>query len=415
MDSSSGHSTPPSHRSDPRLRPRSSSRLAHSFDHLIDPSSPINSSLQDLLLLSPPSSFHHPKLLPPPAQDLPEPIPNVIPRKKSKSSNQFPTTCASPRSARRARRRLEKEIIRDDRDFGCGIDDDVAKPRKRRQSTKPKVSRKERMILVSPPPIQPPPPPPISTPVPRIVDEDCCSSVDGLLELILELIMWKNVAKSSFWFGFGSVFFLSSWFSRDFSFSFVTAISHLCILVLAIAFFCDSFSRSKQKWRGEFKLTEDDVLRVSRVVLPLANAALVKAQGVFSGEPLMTLKVVPVLIFGAKFGHLITPWRISATGFFLLFTAPKLLACYSQQIHKKAENIKNLICEAWRSCQHKKFAGGSAAILLWNLLSIKARIFVAFISIVMLRYHHQQLLIGEYNDQKEMQDREQQQALVLAE
>ncbi|KAM0939535.1 putative reticulon-like protein B17/18/21 [Dioscorea sansibarensis] len=410
MDSSEP-STPPSHRSDPRLRPRSYSRLAHSFDHPIDPSSPINSSLQDLLLLSPPSSFRHPKLLPPPAHDLPEPILDVIPRKKSKTCNQLPTTCASPRSVRRARRRLEKEIIRDDRDFGCGIDDDVAKPRKRRQSTKPKVSRKERMILVSPPPI----PPPISTPVPRIVDEDCCSSVDGLLEMILELIMWKNVAKSSFWFGFGSVFFLSSWFSGDFSFSFITAISHLCILVLAIAFFCNSFSQSKQKkWRGEFKLTEDDVLRVSRVVLPLANAALVKAQGIFSGEPLMTLKVVPALIFGAKFGDLITPWRLSATGFFLLFTAPKLFSCYSQQIHKKAEKIRNHICEAWRSCQHKKFAGGSAAILLWNLLSIKARIFVAFISIVMFRYHYQQLQVGEDNDEKEMQEGEQQ-ALVLAE
>ncbi|XP_039119186.1 reticulon-like protein B17 [Dioscorea cayenensis subsp. rotundata] len=353
MDSS-GYSTPPSRRSDPRLRPTSSSRLSHS----IDPSSPINSSLQDLLLLSPPpSSFRHPKLLP-------EPIPDVIHRKKSKSSNQLlPTTCASPRSARRARRRLEKEIIRDDRDFGCGIDDDVAKPRKPRQSTKPKVSRKERMILFSPPPIPPsppppPPPPPISAPVPRIVDEDCCSSVDGLLEMILELIMWKNVAKSSFWFGFGLVLFLSFWFSRDVNFSFITAVSHLCILVLAIAFFVDSISRSMQKkWRGEFKLTEDDVLRVSRVVLPLANAALVKAQGVFSGEPLMTLKVAPVLIFGAKFGHLITPWRLSATGFFLLFTAPKLFSCYSQQIHKKAENIRNYICEAWRACQHKKFAG----------------------------------------------------------
>ncbi|KAM0946134.1 putative reticulon-like protein B17/18/21 [Dioscorea sansibarensis] len=200
-------------------------------------------------------------------------------------------TCASSCSARPGRRLLKKDIIRDDRNFGCGVNDEVVKPRKRRQSTKPKVSRKEKMVVVSPPPIPHPPPPRI-----RIVGEDCFNNIDGLLEMILELIMWKNVAKSSFGFGFGSVVSLSSRFSRDFSFS------------------------KQKKWTGELKLIEDDV-----------------AQGVFSGEPLMTLNVVPVLLFGAKFGHLITPWRLSTTRFFLLFTAPKLFSCYSQQIHKKGQ------------------------------------------------------------------------------
>lgn len=35
---------------------------------------------------------------------------------------------------------------------------------------------------------------------------------------------------------------------------------------------------------------EEDILRVSRVVLPIANAAVAKTQEIFSGEPSMTLK-----------------------------------------------------------------------------------------------------------------------------
>lgn len=40
-----------------------------------------------------------------------------------------------------------------------------------------------------------------------------------------------------------------------------------------------------------FKLTEEDVLRASRAVLPIANSMISTAQVIFSGEPSMTLKV----------------------------------------------------------------------------------------------------------------------------
>jgi hypothetical protein len=38
-------------------------------------------------------------------------------------------------------------------------------------------------------------------------------------------------------------------------------------------------------------LTEEDVLRASRAVLPIANSMISTAQVIFSGEPSMTLKV----------------------------------------------------------------------------------------------------------------------------
>lgn len=40
-----------------------------------------------------------------------------------------------------------------------------------------------------------------------------------------------------------------------------------------------------------FQLTEEDVLRASRAVLPIANSMISTAQVIFSGEPSMTLKV----------------------------------------------------------------------------------------------------------------------------
>jgi len=40
-----------------------------------------------------------------------------------------------------------------------------------------------------------------------------------------------------------------------------------------------------------FQLTEEDLLRASRAVLPIANSVISAAQVIFSGEPSMTLKV----------------------------------------------------------------------------------------------------------------------------
>lgn len=43
--------------------------------------------------------------------------------------------------------------------------------------------------------------------------------------------------------------------------------------------------------KREFQLTEDDILRMGRLILPAANLAISKTRDLFSGEPAMTLKV----------------------------------------------------------------------------------------------------------------------------
>lgn len=48
-------------------------------------------------------------------------------------------------------------------------------------------------------------------------DGDGCN-MDAIGEMVNDLVMWKDVSKSSLWFGFGSLCFLSSCFTRGINF-----------------------------------------------------------------------------------------------------------------------------------------------------------------------------------------------------
>lgn len=43
--------------------------------------------------------------------------------------------------------------------------------------------------------------------------------------------------------------------------------------------------------KTQFKLREEDILKLCRLILPAANLIIAKARELFSGEPAMTLKV----------------------------------------------------------------------------------------------------------------------------
>lgn len=50
--------------------------------------------------------------------------------------------------------------------------------------------------------------------------------------------------------------------------------------------------RKSEEKRSEFKLREDDILRMARPILPATNLAISKTRDLFSGEPSTTLKVI---------------------------------------------------------------------------------------------------------------------------
>lgn len=295
----------------------------------------------------------------------------VEPRRRCKtrgSSNGVP----SPRNLRRSRRRIEHE------ERECVQEDEVVKPRKRRQSGK---SRKEKNTSI-------PSAPASSNFTNENVGEE--RALDCLGQMIWELVMWRDTAKSSLWFGFGCLCFLSSCFTKGLNISLFSVISQLGLLFLAASFISNTLhQRENVPMTREVKSTEEDVLRVIRVVLPALNLAICKTRKLFSGEPSTTLKVAIFFLFGGEYGHFLTLWRLCTLGFFASFTVPKLYSSYSAQIHSKVEQCKWRVLDAWQTCSHKKIVALSVATAFWNLSSLKTRVFAAFVALVILRHYRQ--------------------------
>uniref|UniRef100_A0A7N0ULU4 Reticulon-like protein n=1 Tax=Kalanchoe fedtschenkoi TaxID=63787 RepID=A0A7N0ULU4_KALFE len=280
---------------------------------------------------------------------------------------------SSPRNVRRSRRRLEQE----EREVGSV--EEAGKAKKKRNNNR--TTKKEMLSLNAPVPAS-------STALTRTdASSEDLVILDRLGLLFVDLVMWRDVAKSSLWFGFGCLCFLSSCFASGVSFSIFSGMSQLGLLFLALSFFSNTIcQRNNATKTKEFKLTEDDVLRASRLFLPYVNLTIAKGREIFSGEPSMTLKVAPILLLGAQYGHLLTFKRIFALGFFTSFTAPRFYDAYAAQINSKAEFLRWWFLEVWRGCNQKKIVVGSAVSAFWNLSTLKTRIVAAFITLVILQY-----------------------------
>ncbi|KAL9322436.1 hypothetical protein ACSQ67_010489 [Phaseolus vulgaris] len=306
---------------------------------------------------------------------------------------------ASPRNPRKPRRRFELEI-REEKDSGL-IEEVGKQPKKRRQTAR---TKKEKPSSV---------PPSASSPK---SEEESGGDFDRVGQMVSDLIMWKDASKSTFWFGFGSLCLLSSCFTQGLNFSIFSAMSQFGILFLGASFFSNSICQGNMAVeKREVRLKEDDILRLAKLSLPTLNFAISKMRALFSGEPCMTLKVVPFLLLGAEYGHLITIWRLCAIGFFISFSVPKLYSCYSAQINKRAECLKLWLLDAWSACTHKKKVLASVVMAFWNLSSIKTRIFTIFILLVLFRHLRQQVTLQLEDGEDEVSEKEQQKAAVMAE
>ncbi|OWM91070.1 hypothetical protein CDL15_Pgr023403 [Punica granatum] len=406
-------STPASHRSRTKLvsrlaRPRDLEIEAEgppklSLDLVNSPSSrkipsPSNMSLrsstnslplQELLLLSP-SPYKRSKTrladrLEMANDENVEPV-GARKRCKSRGSHLGLPGCGSPRTTRRSRRRPEAEA-REERESGFA--EEMVKPRRRRNSGR---SRKEKLTLV--------PLVTSSSSLSRLEADEGFDNVniDLIGEAITDLIMWRDAAKSTLWFGLGSLCFLSSCFAKGINFSIFTAVCQLGLLFLGLSFFSNSISqRNNAEKRRDLRLREEDILRAARLILPAANLTISKTRELFSGEPSTTLKVAPFLLLGAEYGHLLTMWRLCAI----------------------VESVLWWVLEKWCVCSHKKMVAASATMAFWNLSTVKARILTAFISVVILRYCRQnsQLKLGGDGavEKERLGEQQLQQALVVAE
>ncbi|CAL0322598.1 unnamed protein product [Lupinus luteus] len=330
------------------------------------------------------------------------PEPPIV-RRRRKCRESLVAVAQSPKKVRKARKRSSEVEIREEKD--TVLVEEVGKPRKRLNRVR---SKKEKVNLV---PSVPP-----STSSSPIAEEENGIDLDHVGQLLSDLIMWKELSKSILWFGFGTLCFLSFSFTKGPTFSIFSAMSHLAIPFLGFSFFSNSIlQRNQVEKKCEFKLKESDILRLAKFILPALNFTISKTRVLFSGDPSMTLKVVPFLLLGAKYGHLITFWRLCAIGFFGSFTTPKLYSCYAAQIHHRVECIKSWLFETWSACTHKKKMIAMLLMAFWNLSSVKTQIFIAFILLVLFRYVKQHVIRQLQDEQARESDKKPQQPLVVAE
>ncbi|XP_021731361.1 reticulon-like protein B21 [Chenopodium quinoa] len=226
------------------------------------------------------------------------------------------------------------------------------------------------------------------------------------LQTLVDLVMWRDVAKSAFIFGFGTFIIISSSYAKDFNFSLISAGSYISLVYLVVVFLYKSFMRrglmDREDWRREnYVMGEEEAVWLVKLVLPYLNEFLLKLRGFFSGDPAVTMKLAVVLFVLARCGSSITVWKMLKLSFFGVFVIPKLCSSYSTQITAHAKFWVGRFRDAWESCSHKKALAFAVFTIIWNFSSVVARAWAAFMLFVAFRYYQQSLISDDFVEVKE--------------
>lgn len=219
-------STPPYHRSNTK----SASRLNNNSLQQVPPnlsldlvlssnSSPVSlrSSSSPLPLLLSPSPLRKSRTrladrLEMASEDAADPAAaTAVVRKRGKGKGGQKGLLASPRNTRRSRRRSEAV---EEKEANVVVIEEIAKPKKRKTNGRPKKSSAPLLA------------PPCSS-----SSDTCQSDLNRIGEIISDLVMWRDVAKSTLWFGFGCLSFLSSCFAKGVNFRYL----HTLVIVFTLS------------------------------------------------------------------------------------------------------------------------------------------------------------------------------------
>lgn len=206
--------------------------------------------------------------------------------------------------------------------------------------------------------------------------------------------MWKDVPRSTLWFGAGSFGILSASVMKEIQLGIVAISANLALCYLAVVFFYRTFlHRSVAQSSGgqinSSEVTEADFLGLIQFVLPTINLALNKSREIFSGDPATTLRVAIVLWLVSKMGAGVSIWSFLRFGFFALFTIPKCHSRYSTQLYELAQSLLLRGRATWDSFTHKKAILLGGFLLAWNTSSYSSRFWGGFILMVWLKLYQQ--------------------------
>ncbi|TYH13081.1 hypothetical protein ES288_A06G116300v1 [Gossypium darwinii] len=216
------------------------------------------------------------------------------------------------------------------------------------------------------------------------------------LHNLVDLVMWRDVSKSALIFGVGTFIIISSSYTQDLDISCITVTSYAGLVYLAAIFLYRSIICRGVVDVDESRCVvgEEEAIWVLKLVLPYLNEFLLKLRALFSGDPYTTMKLAVLLFVLARCGSSITVWKMAKLGFFGVFTVPKVCSSYSHQLTAYGKFWIGRIEDAWETCTHKKAVAVAIFTLVWNLSSIVARIWAAFMLFVAFRYY-QQKMVGE--------------------
>ncbi|KAK8641058.1 hypothetical protein V6N13_010488 [Hibiscus sabdariffa] len=206
---------------------------------------------------------------------------------------------------------------------------------------------------------------------------------------LVDLVMWRDVSKSTLVFGMGTFIIISSSYTQDLNISCISAISYMCLVYLAVIFLRRGVVDTDE---SSYVVGEEEAFWLLKLVLPYLNVFLIKLRALFSGDPATTMKLAVLLFVLARCGGSITIWKMTKLGFFGVFTVPKVCSSYSQQLTAYGKFWIRRFRDAWESCTHKKAVAMAIFTLVWNLCSVVARIWAAFMLFVALRYYQQKMV-----------------------
>ncbi|XP_016458750.1 uncharacterized protein LOC107782384 isoform X1 [Nicotiana tabacum] len=218
---------------------------------------------------------------------------------------------------------------------------------------------------------------------------------NGKLQSFVDLVMWRNVSKSTLIFGIGTFAIISSSYTQDLNISFIAVLSYLGLVYLAAIFLFRSLIHRRANDIGEsseYVVGEEEAVWALKLILPFINEFLLKIRALFSGDPATTMKMAVLLFLLARYGSSITIWKLSKLGFFGVMVIPKICSSYSTQLTSYGTFLTRYVRDAWESCSHKKAVGFAIFTLVWNFSSIIARIWAVFMLYVGFRYYQQTLI-----------------------
>ncbi|XP_056851355.1 reticulon-like protein B21 isoform X2 [Raphanus sativus] len=228
------------------------------------------------------------------------------------------------------------------------------------------------------------------------------------LESLVDLVMWRDASRSTLVFGLGTFLIVSSSYANDLNFSFISVVAYMGLIYLGLMFVFKAVIRrgvveEEERHKGA-GVREEDVKRMLRVIMPYLNESLLQLRALFSGDPSTTLKMGVVLFVLARCGSSITLWNLAKFGFLGAFTVPKIFISYSTHFSAYGRFWVRRFRDAWESCNHKKAVALALFTLVWNLSSVVARVWAAFMLFVALRYYQQKMIWT--TDQDDLEDEE---------